>query len=500
MKADYSFGIVGAGFAGLVAALRLKKSGRDSFIIFERAPEVGGTWRDNVYPGCACDIASPLYSIAGEPNPDWRRQYGKQPEILAYLKEVTEKNKLNKHIRYNSDVVEARFREESGCWAVTDRLGNTTTVAVLLMGPGPLNRPCTPQFRGLERFRGTYFHSAGWVADYSLKGKRVAVIGTGASAIQVVPGIAPEVAHLTVLQRTPAWITYRFDHNISPFTRQFYRRFPLLLKLQRNAIFWLNELIGLGFTGHKSMNKVLEQLSLLKLRTEVKDPETRKKLKPDYTIGCKRILRSDDYYPTFNRANVSLVTEKIDRFTESGIVTADGKEHLLDAVVFCTGFVAADINFYMKIIGLEERELVQEWNKHGAEAYLGTTIAGYPNLAYLLGPNTGLGHNSVVHIMESQMNYMMQYIEQLESLGEGAFLDVFEEEQQAYNDWLQQQFRGTVWSSGCKSWYQNKEGKNTVLYPRLASTFRKETKVFNPKAYRHVQQGAAEGKRSVVKL
>ncbi|WP_224998662.1 NAD(P)/FAD-dependent oxidoreductase [Cesiribacter sp. SM1] len=500
MKADYSVGIVGAGFAGLVAALQLKKSGRDSFVVFERAAELGGTWRDNVYPGCACDIASPLYSFADEPNPNWSRQYGRQPEILAYLKDVALRNGLKKHIRYNSDIVEARFMEAQACWAVTDRQGNTTTVALLLMGPGPLNRPHIPNFSGLGHFQGKCFHSAQWDTGYSLKGKRVAVIGTGASAIQIVPSIAPQVAALTVLQRTPAWVTHRFDYKIGAFGRQLYRHFPFLLQIKRNAIFWLNELFGLGFVGNKNMNKLLERISLLKLQKEVKDPRIRRKLTPDYTIGCKRILRSDDYYPTFNRENVNLVIESIECFTERGIVTADGKEHQLDAVIFCTGFVAADINLYTKIIGLDGRELVQEWSDTGAEAYLGTTIAGYPNFAYFLGPNTGLGHNSVVHIMESQMNYLMQYLAQLERLGEGSYLDVLEEEQQAYNSWLQQQFKGTVWSSGCKSWYQNKRGKNTVLYPRLASSFRKETEVFNPMAYRQVRQKMQEDEKIDVKL
>ena len=491
MNTDYQLGIIGAGFAGLVAALRLKKSGRESFVIFERAAEVGGTWRDNIYPGCACDVASPLYSFAGEPNPGWSKMYSEQPEILSYLKEVVAKNELYEHIRFNADVVECSFLEEEACWKLTDRQGRSCTVAILLLGMGPLNRPHIPKFRGLENYQGTYFHSSQWDPSVELKGKKVAVIGTGASAIQIVPNIAPLVGHLTVIQRTPAWVSHRFDKRFSHFTKRLFRQFPLLQKLQREAIYWLNELIGLGFTGNKWINRLMTKVALRKLEKEVHDPVIRKKLTPTYTIGCKRILRSDDYYPTFNRPNVALITEGIECFTAEGIKTADGAEHSFDLVVFATGFVAADINFYTKVIGRGGRELVEEWKEKGAEAFLGTTISGYPNLATILGPNTGLGHNSVIHMMESQMNYIKQYIKYLERQGEGSFLDVKEEVQQDYNRKIQKQFSGTVWNSGCKSWYVNEKGKNTTLFPRLTVRFRKETKHFKPEAYHIVQSSTA---------
>lgn len=483
MKPDFQVGIIGAGFAGLIAALRLKNSGRESFAIFERAAEVGGTWRENIYPGCACDIASPLYSIAGEPNAEWRNMYAQQPEILAYLKTVVAKNGLEKHIRFQSDIVEARFMEEWACWALIDRRGNRYVVRVLLLALGPLNRPFIPQIQGMERFKGRTFHSARWDSSFPLEGKKVAVMGTGASAIQVVPAIAPLVKQLTVFQRTPAWVSFRFDQEFSSFTKRLFRNFPLLQKLQREVIYWLNEFFGLGFIGHKVVNRLLGWLALRKLKNEVKDPDIRRKLTPNYTIGCKRILRSDDYYPTFNRSNVSLETSPVEYFTEKGILTRDGIEYSLDAVIFATGFVAADVNLYTKVIGREGRDLVEEWKEKGAEAYLGSTVSGYPNLAFILGPNTGLGHNSVLHMMESQMNYIMQYIEYLEKSGEGSFLELKREVQQAYNERLQEQFKGTVWASGCQSWYMNRNGKNTTLYSRLTYTFRKETKKFQPAVY-----------------
>ncbi len=500
MEIDFQTGIIGAGFAGLVAALRLKKSGRESFVIFERAAEVGGTWRENIYPGCACDIASPLYSFAGEPNAEWSRLYAGQPEILAYIKDVVARRDLEAHIRFNSDIVEARFIEQGGYWEVVDRQGNTTTVRVLLVAMGPLNRPHMPGFPGLENFKGVYFHSARWNPDYDLEGKRVAVIGTGASAIQIVPAIAPIVKQLGVFQRTPAWISPRLDKPNSRFVKKLLRRFPLLQRLRREFTYWLNELIGLGFTGNERMNRLMRWVATRKLKEEVQDPETRKKLRPNYTIGCKRILRSDDFYPTFNRPNVSLVTENIEGFTAAGLRTADGKEYSFDAVIFATGFVAADINVYTRLIGRGERILTEEWEEQGAEAYLGTTVAGYPNMAFILGPNTGLGHNSVVHMMESQMNYVMQYISFLEKNHEGSSLDIKKAVQDAYNQKLHQQFNGTVWTSGCQSWYTNAQGKNTTLYPRLTLTFRKKTKKFNPADYQLIQQTVPDKEQHITSL
>jgi cation diffusion facilitator CzcD-associated flavoprotein CzcO len=327
----------------------------------------------------------------------------------------------------------------------------------------------------------------------------VGVIGTGASAIQIVPAIAPQVTHLTVFQRTAPWVSHRFDQPVSERSRRLYTRFPWLLRLKREFIYWLNELFGLGFTGNRIINRVMGWISRRKLEKEVHDPETRRKLTPDYTIGCKRILRSDDYYPTFNRANVSLVTQPVAGFTPHGVRTADGTEHPLDAVIFATGFVAADINVYTQVIEPGGRDLISEWREAGAEAYLGTTVAGYPNLAFILGPNTGLGHTSVVHMMESQVHYLMQYIKYLLQAAEGSYLDVKPEVQRAYNQEIQAQFAGTVWASGCKSWYFNKAGKNTTLFPRLTVTFRRKTRKFDPAAYDLVrQQVRADGADPVV--
>ncbi|HZH35861.1 MAG TPA: NAD(P)/FAD-dependent oxidoreductase, partial [Flavisolibacter sp.] len=332
-------------------------------------------------------------------------------------------------------------------------------------------------------FRSRHFHTAAWDHTCDLAGKKVAVIGTGASAIQVIPEMAPQVKHLTIFQRTPAWVTPRRDKAINEQKRKKLYSFPALIKLQREFIYWRNELIGFGFTGNNVINRIMRMVALHGLTRQVKDPETRRRLTPQYKIGCKRILRSDDYYKTFNQPNVSLVTKPIERFTETGII-ADGNLHTFDAVIFATGFVAADIDLYVQIKGLDGQNLVDRWKENTPEAYLGTTVAGYPNFCLILGPNTGLGNNSVLHMMESQMNYIMGYIQALERVSEGRYFDLKQEVQDRYNHRLQQQFAGTVWSSGCRSWYMNRAGKNTTLFPRLSVTFRRLTKKFDSSVYR----------------
>jgi len=475
MQPDFQIGVIGAGFAGVIAALRLQQSGRKSFVIFEKAAEVGGTWRDNVYPGCACDVPSHLYSISFAPNPHWTKMYSSQSEIWEYMKEVVQKNDLEKHIRYNREIVQYEFVEPEGFWKLTDRQGNTTTVRMVIAALGPFSRPQLPHLKGIASFHGKQMHSTQWDRSYSLKGKRVAVIGTGASAVQIVPTIAPEVAHLTVFQRNAAWVSDRFDREIPPFFKKWLQTFPVLQKLIRALLYSLLEFRGRLFIGNAALHKFFTNLSLKKLKREVHDPELRRKLTPAYQYGCKRILVSDDYWPAFNRPNVDLETAGIAAITPAGIQTTAGKEHYVDTIILATGFEVADFTTDMKIIGRNGRELFGEWQRAGLEAYKGTMMSGFPNLAFLLGPNTGLGHSSVLQMMEAQMNYVIDYIALLESQGEKAYLDVKPTVQRAYNDALQRQFDGTVWASGCKSWYLNSNGKVTTLYPRLLPQFRRET-------------------------
>ncbi len=475
MTTDFQYAIVGAGFAGIIAALRLKQSGRENFVILEKASEVGGTWRDNVYPGCACDVPSILYSISFAPNPDWNRLYPPRAEILEYLKSVAKKSGVDKHIRYDADICRSEFIENGGYWKLTDRKGRILTARMIISATGPFNRPRIPDFQGLETFQGKTLHSARWDNSVDLQNKRVAIIGTGASAIQIVPTIAPEVAQLTVFQRTPAWISNRMDHEVSEKHKAHRRKYPIYQKFLRGLLYWFLELRGNMFLGNKTIQKIFRNFSLKKYEREVRDPEIRAKLIPKYEFGCKRILSSDDYLPTFNRPNVALETSPIDEITKTGILTKDGKQHNFEVIIFATGFEVAEITTDEKVIGLHGRELFAQWKNGNLEAYKGTTISGFPNLCFILGPNTGLGHSSMIHIMESQANYVMKYVELLDSQGENAFLDLKPEIQRSYNEDLQKKFAGTVWTSGCKSWYANAEGKITTLYPRLTYDFRQKT-------------------------
>jgi cation diffusion facilitator CzcD-associated flavoprotein CzcO len=483
MSIDFKIGIIGAGFAGLVAALRLRKNGIHSFVIFERSDDIGGTWRDNIYPGCACDVASNLYSFADEPNPNWSHKYSGQEEIWNYMKDVVQRNNLQPHIRFNTDIKEARFIEDQAYWQVQDQNGNITRVKLLIAGLGPLNRPKLPDLPGLRVFKGKIMHSAEWDKNFDITNKNIAVVGTGASAVQVIPSIAPLVKTLTVFQRTPAWVAFRHDSSVSPFTRSIYSKFPFLFRIRRELEFWSNEFFGLGFLGNSTINKIMKWLASRKLSKEVKDPDTRKKLMPAFTIGCKRILRSDDYYPTFNLPHVQLVTEPITGLSEKAILNRDGKTFEVDAVIFCTGFNVADMNFPVKLIGKKGIDLVDNWKQNGGLAYKGTTVSGFPNFCLIMGPNTGLGHNSVVHMMESQMDYIMEYFRQLDKMGDKGQLDTKADLQDKYNREIQERFKGTVWSSGCKSWYLNEKGYNNTIYPGLNSDFRRIMRHFSLNEY-----------------
>lgn len=483
MQTDYQFAIIGAGFAGIIAALRLKNSGRDSFIIFEGSTEIGGTWRDNHYPGCACDVPSVVYSIANEPNPNWTEFFPAQAEILAYMKSVVSKHDLAQKIQFETYIREMEFVEEKGYWKLTDKNGKITTARMVFSGAGPLNRPQLPSIKGIENFKGKNFHSSEWQHDYELKGKKVAIIGTGASSVQIVPTIAHEVSELIVFQRTAAWIASRGNRKISNIEKTIFRNFPFLQQIIREIIFILMEIRGRLFTGNKFVHGAFTRMFLKKLAKEVHNPEIRQKLTPNYKAGCKRILNSDDYLPTFNRENVHLVTENISEITENEIITNEGEKYKVDCIVWATGFDAAQIRTQNKIFGLNKRELFSEWLQNGMEAHKGTTISGFPNLFFILGPNTGLRHSSMLHIMESQLNYAMQMIQKLEKKAENAFFNVKAQAQKAYNVHLQELFKTTVWVSGCKSWYIDDGGRNTVLYPRLSVHFRKTTKHFDEENY-----------------
>ena len=472
--------IVGSGFSGLGLAIRLKQEGIHDFVILERADAVGGTWRDNTYPGCACDIASHLYSFSFAPNPDWSRSHSGQAEIWAYLERCARDHGILPHIRFGAEMTESAWQADRQRWRVQTTRGEVHG-RILVVATGGLSEPATPDLPGLERFEGPAFHSARWDHDRDLTAERVAVVGTGASAIQFVPQIQPRVARLSLFQRTPPWIVPRGDRAIPDWQRRLYRRVPVTRRLRRAAIYGMNEAAVPAFM-HPRLAEVVERVVAGHLHKHVPDPALRAKLTPDYRIGCKRVLVSDDYYPALTGPNVDVVTSRIAEVRPRSIVTAGGAEHPADTIIFGTGFHVTDLPVAQRLRGRDGRLLCEHW--HGSpQAYKGTTTAGFPNAFVLVGPNTGLGHNSVVYMLESQLRYVLDALRTMERRGV-AELEVRPEAQAAFNAEVQDRMRGTVWTAGgCASWYLDPQGRNTTLWPGATWRFRRATRRFDPAAY-----------------
>ncbi len=466
--------IVGSGFAGLCMAIKLRQAGIDDFTVLEQADRLGGTWRDNTYPGAACDVPSHLYSFSFAPNPEWTRAYPPQEEIRAYMERCADAFGIRPHLRFGARVVAARFHEDEGLWRVRIESGEELTARALVVACGGLSRPAYPSIAGLDDFTGPAFHTSRWRHDVSLRGRRVGVIGTGASAIQVVPEVAREAARLHVFQRTPPWILPKPDRAIGPVERALYRRVPALQRLQRVSLYWQLEARVVPFVLWPRVMQLAEGGARRFLARSVPSPELRAKLTPDYRMGCKRILISNDYYPALQQPNVELVTDAIARVTPGGVVTGDGRERGLDALILATGFNAADDAAPFEVRGRGGRLLDQAW-ADGAEAYLGTVVSGFPNLFLLVGPNTGLGHSSMIFMIESQVQYVMSCLRALRRRGL-RFLDVRADVQAGFNHRLQQRLARTVWSAGCLSWYQNRAGKNTTLWPGFTWVFALRTR------------------------
>ncbi|AHH94659.1 NAD(P)/FAD-dependent oxidoreductase [Kutzneria viridogrisea] len=462
---DASIVIIGTGFSGLGMAIQLKQAGMHDFVILEKAQDVGGTWRDNTYPGCACDIQSHLYSFSYEQNPDWSRLWAPQQEIWDYLRRCTDKHGIRRHIQFGAKVSGASFDDDTKQWTVRTESGDTYTARAVVAGVGALHIPSIPQLRGIEKFKGTTFHSAEWNHDYDLTGKRVAVIGTGASAIQFVPEIAKKVGHLTLFQRTPAWVRPKPDRAVSSWERRLLKLLPGALKTRRTALFWQLDARAIAFSMNPKLLKLASRSVVRHIAKQVPDPELRAKLTPDYTMGCKRVLISNDYYPTFSRPNVDLVTEGISEVREHSVVTADGVEHEVDAIIYGTGFHVTDAFDYLDIKGRDGVDLNSQWAEKGLETYLGITVSGFPNLFFLLGPNTGLGHNSVVLMIEAQTKYVLQCLKLLDKHDVDA-MDVRPAAQDRFNRDIQAKLRKGVWSvGGCKSWYLDSAGVNRTVWP-----------------------------------
>jgi len=472
--------IAGSGFGGLGMAIRLKQEGLEDFVVLERADDVGGVWRDNSYPGCACDVPSHLYSFSFAPNPRWSRSYSPQAEIHAYLRDCAERFGVLPHVRFRHSVEDARWDDEAGRWCLQTSEG-LFTADVFILAAGAFGEPVQPAIPGLERFQGKVMHSARWDHDYSLEGRQVAVVGTGASAIQFVPAIQPKVAKLVLFQRTPPWILPRNDDAISGWKQWLYAHVPGARWLMRAGIYAVKELSALAFM-YPWIIKLAQRGAWRHLKASVPDPVLRAKLRPGYTMGCKRVLVSDDYLPALTRENVEVVTEGLQEVREHSVVTTSGVEHPADALIFGTGFQITEPSFARHIRGRDGRTLAETW-AGSMKAHLGTSVSGFPNFFMLLGPNTGLGHTSVILMIESQLAHVLSALRYLEGRGLAA-VEPTADAQEAFVREVDTRMAQTVWMrGGCVSWYLDATGRNSTLWPGFTFEYRRRVSAFEPTDY-----------------
>ncbi|EQM66483.1 NAD(P)/FAD-dependent oxidoreductase [Pseudomonas tohonis] len=475
--------IIGSGFSGLGMAIRLKQKGENDFLLFEKEAGVGGTWRVNNYPGCGCDVQSHLYSFSFEPNPNWTRMFAKQEEIKGYLEGCWEKYRLQDKTLLGTEITRVAWSDSEELWHIDDAAGNHYTAQFVVSGMGALSTPAIPHLNGLENFAGKSFHSQQWDHDYDLAGKRIAVVGTGASSIQFVPQIQKVVGQLDLYQRTAPWVMPKPDRAISENERSRFKRFPLLQKLWRGGIYAILESRVIGFALTPKVMKLAQLVAKGYIKRKIKDPVLRAKVTPDYTMGCKRVLISNDYYPALTQANVDVITDGIKEIRANSIVTQDGQERPVDAIIFGTGFTPSDPLPRGVVFGRGGVDLLDTWPE-GPEAYKGTLTAGFPNLFFLMGPNTGLGHNSMVYMIESQIHYVLGALDLLDQRKLQS-LEVKREVQDKFNGKIQGSLGNTVWNAGgCKSWYIHPvSGRNCTVWPGFTWRFRLLTRNFDPAAY-----------------
>lgn len=468
--------IVGSGFSGLCMAIKLREAKMNSFLLIEKSDDIGGTWYDNKYPGCACDIPSHLYSFSFRLSPDWTRMYPGQQEIHDYLKRCIEHYGIGPQMRLNTRLEEAVWNEAENVWDVRAGGGLRIKARVLVSGMGALHVPNIPRLAGIEQFTGPMFHSSQWNYDVGLEGKNVAVVGTGASAIQFVPQIAPRAGKLYLFQRTPPWIVPRHDFAIPEKWKKRFRRYWLPMWAFRQYIFWRQEFRVLGFLGNQWVRGKATEIGLRHVRRKVKDPAVREALTPKYELGCKRVLVSDDFYPTMNRENVELVATGIREVCPQSIVTTDGKERPIDVLIYGTGFRATEPLLHVRVVGRGGLEINEAWRER-MSAHWGVTVSGFPNLFLLLGPNTGLGHNSVVLMIEAQVRYVMSCLKVMKRK-KRRVMEVRPEAQKEFVAEVQRRLKGTVWQSGgCKSWYQDaRTGENPTIWPGSVLEYVRKTR------------------------
>ncbi len=468
--------IIGAGFAGVGLGIGLLDQGRDDFAIFEQADDVGGVWRDNRYPGAACDVPSHLYSYSFEKNPEWSRKFSGWSDIHNYIRNCSDRHGLAQKIRFGMRVEAMGFDASRGAWTLEFSNGEKVCARAVVVAIGALNIPQYPDIPGLERFSGKVMHSAEWDTDYSVAGRRVAVIGTGASAIQIIPSIQPEVSQLNVFQRTPPWVMPKFDRPLKKSEHTWFRRLPFLQSAVRALQYLTMEAVVPAFMWDSFLTRLGERQGRRFINSVVTDPVLREKLTPKYSMGCKRVLLSDEYYPALIQDNVEVISDGICRIEENAIVTADGKRHEVDTIVLATGFKVPVAGAPMPVTGLEGRTLAKDW-ANGVEAYKGISISGYPNMLYMMGPNTGPGNTSVIFYIESQIRYILQYLKKLRA-SPGQSLEMRPDVQAEFNAKVQRMMRGTTWTSGCNSWYLAPDGRNTTLWPSFSWRYRLTTRHF----------------------
>lgn len=483
---DVQIAIVGAGFSGLGAAIKLRQTGVDDFVVLDRGQDFGGTWRDNTYPGAACDVPSQLYSYSFELNPHWTRSYGHQPEIHRYINDVAAKYDIAANTRFGTEVTSAHWDESTSTWLIdteSDGVQTRYRASILIGAIGPLCEPNLPDIAGFNDFEGKIVHSARWDADYDFAGKRVAVIGTGASAIQLVPELAKSVGHLDVYQRTAPWIVPRTERPYHKVENWAFENIPGVQSAMRAGVYALNEFTAFGLTYSPKALKPIELVCRTNIARAIRDPKLRAKVTPTFSVGCKRILRSNDWYPALARPNVDLITDGISSISPTGIVTADGTTHEVDAIVVATGFHVTDSPVFETIHGADGRSLAQVWDEIGMQGYKGSFVHGFPNMMLMVGPSTGLGHTSMVYMIESQLNYLVDYVKKVRAQ-DITRVDVRESAQREFNVGIQHALRNSVWvNGGCASWYKDDKGNITTLWPGFTFNFRRATRHFDIAAY-----------------
>jgi cation diffusion facilitator CzcD-associated flavoprotein CzcO len=475
-----SIGIIGSGFGALAVAIELKRAGHTDLRLWERADGIGGVWRDNTYPGAACDVPSPLYSFSFEPSAEWSSRYGVQPEILDYIRSTADTYGITPLVQLGMDVVAAHFDESAATWTVRFADGSEQTVDILVPAVGQLSQPVLPRIPGVDTFEGASFHSARWDHDVDLTGRRVAVVGTGASAIQFIPHVAEQASELVVFQRTPSYILPKPDQRFGPVYRRVLRHAPGALKAERAGSWGLAEQFSRGLDDDSLVGKGISALALAHLRARVKDPDLRAKLTPDYPVGCKRILFANTYYPAIAQPHVDLVDQPIAAVTPTGVQTADGTLHEVDVVIYATGFDAQEFLESIDITGTGGRKLAERW-VDGARAYLGIYVPGFPNLLITYGPNTNLGGGSIVYMLEAQARHMRQAVDRLVA-GSYRTVEVTAEAEEAYDQDVQQRLSHSVWAH-CDSWYRHASGRITSNWPGSTHPYAQRTKALKPEAF-----------------